>query len=592
MQEVQIIKASKDKVIRSGAVVKNKIRVAPYARVSTDSDEQKNSYESQKKYYQELVSNKPEWELVDIYADEAISGTQVYKRTDFMRMINGAMEGKIDMIITKSISRFARNTLDTLSYVRQLKDKGVAVFFEKENINTLTMNGELLLVILSSLAQQESESIGGNIKLGLKMKMSRGKMVGFNRCLGYSYDKNTKEISIVPEEAEIVRYIFKRYIDGIGTYALAKELTRKGFKNAKGEVKWQDGSVACILKNEKYKGDLLQGKSFTVDSISHKRLSNKGESDKFYLENHHEPIVSRKIWDKAESIRKSRNRIIGIEDNRRTKSRQHSFSCMIECAYCSSHFIRRTWHSSSKNEKHVWSCIKRTNTGRKYCPKSESIDEKTLEKCFVEVYNTLLDNNKEIIDNLTNTIQKIVLEEFDNNLIDSKTKEIKIIEKKISSLLDLGLESKIENTILESKMSELTKEKSNFLYDVMEQYGGCEKFYKDFFMSFVCPLGLVNVNSKGNEVNANYYESKKLENVLYDFIVDSLKKQIAMGIDTSICYCIESGENFKFLTKINEQNKFFDKIVALEHPRFIMQYNSKDRDKYLKKYINSFNNRN
>ena len=191
MQEVQIIKASKDKVIRSGAFVKNKIRVTPYARVSTDSDEQKNSYESQKnsyesqkKYYQELVSNNPEWELVDIYADEAISGTQVYKRTDFMRMINNAMEGKIDMIITKSISRFARNTLDTLSYVRQLKDKGVAVFFEKENINTLTMSGELLLVILSSLVQQESESIGGNIKLGLKMKMSRGEMVGFNRVLG------------------------------------------------------------------------------------------------------------------------------------------------------------------------------------------------------------------------------------------------------------------------------------------------------------------------------------------------------------------------------------------------------------------------
>lgn len=226
MKEVQIIKASKDKVIRSGAIIKNKIRVAPYARVSTDSDEQKNSYESQKKYYQELVSNNPEWELVDIYADEAISGTQVYKRTDFIRMINDAMEGKFDMIITKSISRFARNTLDTLSYVRQLKDKGVAVFFEKENINTLTMNGELLLVILSSLAQQESESIGGNIKLGLKMKMSRGEMVGFNRCLGYSYDKDTKEISIVPEEAEIVRYIFKRYIEGTGTYALAKELLK------------------------------------------------------------------------------------------------------------------------------------------------------------------------------------------------------------------------------------------------------------------------------------------------------------------------------------------------------------------------------
>lgn len=138
----------------------------------------------------------------------------------------------------------------------------------------------------------------------------------------------------------------------------------------------------------------------------------------------------------------------------------------------------------------------------------------------------------------------------------------------------------------------INKSSSNFLYDVMEQYGGCEKFYKDFFMSFVCPLGIVNVNSKGNEVNSNYYENKKLENVLYNFIVDSLKKQISFGIDTSICYCIGSGENFKFLTKINEQYKFFDRIIALEHPRFIMQYNSKDRNKYLDKYINALNNRN
>ncbi len=136
----------------------------------------------------------------------------------------------------------------------------------------------------------------------------------------------------------------------------------------------------------------------------------------------------------------------------------------------------------------------------------------------------------------------------------------------------------------------INKSSSNFLYDVMEQYGGCEKFYKDFFMSFVCPLGIVNVNSKGNEVNANYYENKKLESVLYDFIVDSLKKQITFGIDTSICYCIGSGENFKFLTKINERNKFFDKIVALEHPRFIMQYNSKDKEKFIEKYLNAFYN--
>ena len=173
MREVKIIKPNTEKIIRNKSIIITKTRVASYSRVSTDSEEQKNSYESQLKYYSDLIASKDDWELVDNYADEAISGTQVYKRTEFQRMINDALNGKIDMIITKSISRFARNTLDTLKYVRMLKEKNVAVLFEKENINTLTMNGELLLVILSSVAQQESESIAGNVKIGLKMKMSR-----------------------------------------------------------------------------------------------------------------------------------------------------------------------------------------------------------------------------------------------------------------------------------------------------------------------------------------------------------------------------------------------------------------------------------
>lgn len=175
--------------------------------MSTDSKEQKLSYNSQVMHYKELVESKSKWEMVDIYADEGVSGTQTSKRIEFQRMIKDAVDGKIDMIITKSISRFARNTLDTLKYVRLLKEKNVAIFFEKENINTLTMNGEMLLVILSSLAQQESESISVNVKMGLKMKMKRGELVGFNGCLGYDYDSKEKVITINEEKAEIVRYI-------------------------------------------------------------------------------------------------------------------------------------------------------------------------------------------------------------------------------------------------------------------------------------------------------------------------------------------------------------------------------------------------
>ena len=557
MEEVQIIKASKDKVIRNGAISYEKIRVAPYCRVSTDSDEQKNSYESQKKYYQELILKKTEWELVDIYADEAISGIQVYKRNDFQRMINDAMDGKIDMIITKSISRFARNTLDTLSYVRKLKDKGIAIFFEKENINTLTMNGELLLVILSSLAQQESESIGGNVKLGLKMKMSRGEMVGFNRCLGYNYDKETKELSIIPEEAEIVRYIFRRYTEGIGTYALAKELERKGFKNIRGEVKWRDGTVAGILKNEKYKGDLLQGKTFTVDSISHKRLSNQGESDKYYLTNHHEPIVSREIWDKAQEIRKNRNRVIGVVDNRRTKSRQHAFSCMIECAYCGSHFIRRTWHSSSKNEKRVWSCIKRTNTGRKYCPDSDSIEEKILEKAFVEAYNMMIDTSKEIIESLTNTISKIILEEFDDTLVESKQKEIAVIDKKISNLLDLSLDSKIERSVLENKMDELVNKKASLekqLEKLLEQKEH-QSNYND---------RIDKIKSKINSLSKlEYFDREVFECVISKIIIGKVSES-EKKYPLHITFVFKTGDEVSGYTKSTKKKNVIDKYIDNE----------------------------
>jgi len=211
--EIELIKKIDGRVNRRfGTKLTERMRVAAYCRVSSDSEDQLNSYQSQVKYYEHKINENIDWELVDIYADEAISGTQTNKRTDFMRMINDCLQGKIDLILTKSISRFARNTVDTLKYVRMLKERNIAVLFEEENINTLEMAGELLLTILSSAAQQESETISSHVKLGLKMKKERGELIGFNRCLGYEYNQETKELTIVESEAEIVRYIFDRYI--------------------------------------------------------------------------------------------------------------------------------------------------------------------------------------------------------------------------------------------------------------------------------------------------------------------------------------------------------------------------------------------
>ena len=301
MNDVQVIKANRNENRIRGRKVEI-LRVAAYCRVSTDSEDQLNSYKSQVMYYTDLIKKKPEWSLADIYADEAITGTQVTKREDFQRMINDCMNGDIDMVITKSISRFARNTLDTLKYVRMLKEKGIAVFFEDENINTLTMDGELLLVVLSSVAQQEVENISSNVKKGLKMKMQRGELVGFQGCLGYDYHKDTKSISVNEKEAEIVRYIFNRYIEGAGCTVIANELENLGYKTKYGSSRWVQSTVIGIIKNEKYKGDLLLGKTFTVDPISKRRLENFGEEDKFYIRDHHEAIISEEIFEEAQKI--------------------------------------------------------------------------------------------------------------------------------------------------------------------------------------------------------------------------------------------------------------------------------------------------
>lgn len=455
--EVEVIKASRKIADRKGGKSSDILRVAPYARVSTDSEEQLNSYKSQVAYYTELVNKRSDWVLVDMYADEAITGTQVTKREDFQRMINDCMDGKIDMVITKSISRFARNTLDTLKYVRMLKEKSVAVFFEDENINTLTMDGELLLVILSSVAQQEVENISANVKKGLKMKMKRGELVGFQSCLGYDYDPSTKKISINQEEAELVRYIFQRYVDGMGAYVIAKELTEAGRKTKNGRIEWQDTSILGIIKNEKYKGDLLQGKTFTVDPISKRRLENYGEEDQFYVKNHHEPIVSEEVFERAQAIlhRRGENRRRGMKGKRDKYSRKFAFSSMLECAFCKSNFSRRRWHSGTPHEKTVWQCVTSTKKGKKLCPHSKGLDEKMIEDAFVESYKLVCRNHTDIIDELIKRMESVFSDQNSQRRLNKLIGDIQALEQKRCKLIDLCLDEKIDQATYEQKYAEL-----------------------------------------------------------------------------------------------------------------------------------------
>lgn len=317
------------------------------------------------------------------------------------------MDGKIDMIITKSIPRFARNTLDTLRYVRLLREKNVAIYFEVEKINTL-VDGEFLMTILSSVAQQEVENTSAYVKKGLKMKMKRG------------------ELKIVESEAETVRHIFDRYLQGSGGTVIARELNEEGILTYN-HCQWTCSIILNIIKNEKYMGDMLQGKTYTVDPISKRRLPNNGEEDKFYVEGHHEPIVSRKVFDKAQELRISRNvkrAKTSTESNRVRIRRQYAFSCMLQCYFCGSNLSKRTWHSSSKYSKVIWQCVKSAKKGKRFCPESKAIPEAVIEKAFVESYKILCENNQDILEDLLDKIEVILKDE-------KIEKEVKQIEGRI-----------------------------------------------------------------------------------------------------------------------------------------------------------------
>ena len=327
MREVQVLQATKTAPNSRGrnsnyAVQIDRIRVAAYCRVSTDGDEQLGSFESQKLYYEEKIRKNKEWAMAGIFADEAITGTKIDKREGFQEMIRKCL------------------------------------------------NGEMLLKILSSLAQEEVESLSSNVKMGLQMKMKRGELVGFNGCFGYDYHQDTKTITVNETEAETVRLIYDMYLQGNGCGTIAKRLVELGIKNKRGTVEWHDHGVMGMIKNEKYKGDVLLGKTFTVDPISKRRLANMGEENQYYIRDHHEAIVSREIWDKAEEIRlkRAKPKLMQTTGNRERYTRQFTFSSMLECGYCGHKLSRRTRHQTTTTKKPVWQCMNATKNGIDNCP--------------------------------------------------------------------------------------------------------------------------------------------------------------------------------------------------------------------------------
>lgn len=433
-KQVEVIKKVDGPVIRDRRKMGKPLtitrkRVAAYVRVSTNGEEQIQSFNSQKQYYQDKIDSNKEWVMVGIYADEGITGTKTTKREQFLKMIDDCMNGLIDIVITKSVSRFSRNLVDTRQYTRMLKVKGVTVIFEKENIDTSKMESEMQLSLLSALAQNEVESLSQNVTMGVQMKMSRGELMGFNGCLGYDYNPEDKSITINEAEAETVRLIYDLYLQGYGAYRIAKELTRLGKVNKKGKVKWTDSGVRGILKNEKYKGDLLMGKTYTVDPISKRRLDNHGESNKYYTKNHHEAIISEEEWDKVQDILKSRYRTNeNVSDAERIKfARKYAFSSMCQCGFCGTNLTRRSHNQDTKHKKPVWKCRTATNKGIANCPHSKAVDEVVIENAFLEMFKLLAENFDNILESVLSSVEETLSK-------DDSTEKLKRIEKEISSL--------------------------------------------------------------------------------------------------------------------------------------------------------------
>ncbi len=323
-----------------------KLNVAAYARVSTELEEQQNSYEAQVKYYTEYINNNPSWNLVAVYSDEGISGTNTKHREGFNRMMDDARSGKIDLILTKSISRFARNTVDTLNCVRELKSLGIKVYFEKENIDTMDAKGEVMLTILSSLAQEESRSISENVRWGKQRSMQQGKVsMPYSSFLGYRKGDDGRP-EIVEEEAKIVRRIYDEFLKGTSLNGIARMLTNSGICTPRGKKVWQPSTVKAILTNEKYKGDALLQKTYVEDFLTKKITTNKGELPQYYVEDSHPAIISKEKFDLVQERMKNRTK------NRLSVSNNSPFTCKIICADCGGFYGRKF----QTGNYHTWYC--------------------------------------------------------------------------------------------------------------------------------------------------------------------------------------------------------------------------------------------
>lgn len=460
-RRVRVIPAKAD-IVKTAEGTPKKLRVAAYCRVSTDSEEQLNSYHAQKDYYTQKISENPEWENAGIYADEGISGTSLKKRDEFNRMIAACKRGRIDLILTKSLSRFSRNTVDSLETIRMLKAKRIGVIFEKENINTLTESSEFLVTLFSSFAQAESESLSKNVSWGVRKSMEAGNVpMQYKKLLGYQKGADGQP-EIVPEEADTVRMIYKLYLKGYSLGQVQEALEAEGRKTASAIAAWSRANIRNILTNEKYIGDAIRQKTYVTDCISKTVRKNNGELPMYYVENHHEAIIPRTVFQMVQeemSRRASKRKVLqkSAKTEQGKYSGKYALTERLVCGECGSPYKRCTWTIRGRKQI-VWRCVSRLEYGKKYCHNSPTMDEGKLHAAILSAINEYADSRrvKEVVLEcakvLTSGANEGTLTVADIQL------QIRDITKQQELLLDRLLEN-MDDSELTAQMKMLTEQK-------------------------------------------------------------------------------------------------------------------------------------
>lgn len=446
---VTVIPATINPLTRMPNTSTAKRRVAGYARVSTDSEEQQSSYEAQVDYYTQYIQSRPDWEFVRVFTDEGISATNTKKRDGFNEMVRIALAGGIDLIVTKSVSRFARNTVDSLTTVRKLKEKGVEVYFEKENIYTLDSKGELLITIMSSLAQEESRSISENVTWGKRKQFADGKVaLPYKQFLGYRKGADGLP-EIVPKEAKIVRRIYSLFIGGKTTGGIARLLTAGGIPTPGGKTTWQASTIESILTNEKYRGDARLQKKITVDFLTKKMKVNEGEVPQYYVEHSHPAIIDPKEWDLVQ-IEMARRKAIG-----RKYSGTSVLSSRLICGDCGEYFGSKVWHNNQPYRKTIWRCNgKYAGTDRCQTP---NLDEEHIKDRFVVAFNEMCACKDMVLADLQVVLETLAdFTEIDVQ-IEAATQELAVVIELTHRCVAENSQSSIDQTAYAARYAELER---------------------------------------------------------------------------------------------------------------------------------------